>query len=30
VGVIVTRLDAGQASDPIGEYTIVLHPDTSL
>jgi hypothetical protein len=27
LGLIIMRLDAKESSDPIGEYTIVLHPD---
>jgi hypothetical protein len=27
LGLIIARLDAQEASDPLGEYTIVLHPD---
>jgi hypothetical protein len=27
LGLIITRLDAKESSDPIGKYTVVLHPD---
>lgn len=27
LGLIITRFDAKESSDPIGEYTIVLHAD---
>jgi hypothetical protein len=30
VGLIVTRLDAKESSDPIGEYTILLHAENLL
>jgi hypothetical protein len=29
LGLIITRTDARESSDPVGEYTIVLHPGTS-
>jgi hypothetical protein len=29
LGLIITRLDAQEATDPVGEYTIVLHPGVS-
>jgi hypothetical protein len=28
LGFIITRIDANESSDPIGAYTIVLHPFT--
>ena len=29
LGLVITRIDARESSDPIGEYTIVLHPGAS-
>jgi hypothetical protein len=29
LGLIITRVDSSESSDPIGEYTIVLHPDAA-
>lgn len=29
LGLVITRTDARESSDPVGEYTIVLHPGTT-